>query len=136
MKTFFFKFNEKLIKNKPYIWLSKIHIFLPITIIIFIICVIIGRLLPVSVSIYPILISTSVISLIFIFILIRAQYLYYFKNISPKQLNHIFLFNFLAFTILMAIAVIIPFLSLQFLFHYPPVENLLFPIMIWYFFQW
>ena len=109
MKRFFKKLDTYLATNKPHIWLSRVHIVLPIAILLLIITVILLGHLPITTNIYWVLITGCIISLGFITALLRFQYLYYHKNFNARQLRVLFLVNLLSISLLFTIAVYIPF---------------------------
>lgn len=100
--------DSYLVKNKPHLWLTRLHIITPIAALLLIVTFLLSGWLPLHTSIYPVLVITSLISIAILVFLLRFQFLYYSKNFKAMQLSHIFLINTLNIFILLIVAVIIP----------------------------
>ncbi len=97
--------DNRLIKNNPEIWLSRIHHFLPGTFILLIISASAGYLLPLTYNIIPLIITGCLVFLCLFVWLLRIQFLYSNENFNTKQLNRIFLLNLVTITFFILTAV-------------------------------
>ncbi len=109
MSNFFNRLDEYLIKKRPEVWLTKFHWYFPIAVLIILASVGLQFWLPFSVSIYTVLISSAVIAVILLLMMIRNQYMYFSKNLNPRQLHRIFWINFLSIIFIGMIAFAAPF---------------------------
>ena len=110
MRNYFKELDEYLIKNKPEIWLTKCHCYIPIAFFILIFVLAFQIFLPTCFNIYIILTSTSIIAIILFVLMLRNQFVYFNKNFNENQLLSIYGINFLAILLFSLIAIGPPYL--------------------------
>ncbi len=109
MKRLFNKLDTYLITNKPHIWLTRVHIVLPVAMLLLAMVIIFSGHVRMTNNIYWVLIAGCIASLGLIVALLRFQYLYYNKNFNETQLKNLLFVNLITLLFLLIIAVYIPF---------------------------
>jgi len=102
--------DENLVRNKPEVWLSKVHYAWPAAVFVCAVVFFVGFHLPLTTNIVPFFFITCFFALVAYLYLLRQQSIYSDPVLRTKQLHRIFLLNFCTNFLIVLIAVAGPFI--------------------------